>query len=96
MIKLLPALEVPGFLLIWTGIIFLIKAANAVFGYVLRKEFAAVHTPMNKITGLMLFFLPLSLRLIDLTYGGTVLCVAATLAAIQEGYYIKSGKAEYT
>lgn len=95
LIKLLPILEIPRFLWIWTGIIFFIKAANVIFGYALHKKFAAVHSPMNKAVGLMLFFLPLSLRLIDSVYGCTAVCIAATLAAIQEGYYIKSGKAEY-
>ena len=52
----------------------------------------AVHTVMNKITGALLFILPLTLSFVDLKYSVVVVCVVATFAAIQEGHYIRSRK----
>lgn len=52
---------------------------------------ASEHTVMNKITGVLLFTLPFSLTVVDYKYSLTVICAAATISAIQEGYRIKSG-----
>lgn len=89
MIKLLPELHVPVWLYIWIAIIALIKVANIATGYIRRKEFTAVHSTMNKVTGGMLFIFPLTLACIDLRYSAAVVCVVATAAAIQEGYFVK-------
>jgi CDP-diacylglycerol--glycerol-3-phosphate 3-phosphatidyltransferase len=43
---------------------------------------------MNKVTGGMLFVLPLTLAFIDLRYSAAIVCVVATIAAIQEGYLV--------
>ena len=56
------------------------------------KELAAVHKVMNKITGFLLFLLPLTLNYIDIKYSGFVVCAAATAAAVQEQYYVIKGK----
>ena len=92
LIKLLPILDIPVWLSIWTAVIALVKVSNIVSGYVLRKGFVAVHSVMNKITGFLLFILPLTLRVLSLNYSGTVVCAVATLAAVQEGYYIRTGR----
>ena len=60
----------------------------------MHKEFVAVHTRMNKVTGVLLFILPLTLILIDLKYSGAFVCAVATFSAIQEGHYIRTGKAD--
>ena len=44
---------------------------------------------MNKITGLLLFFFPVSLLIIDLKYSAVVVCIVATYAAIDEGFKSK-------
>ena len=52
---------------------------------------------MNKVTGLLLFLLPLTVTVIDLKYSGAFVSAAATAAAIQEGYLIKrEGKRDGT
>ncbi len=91
LIKLLPALHVPTWLIIWIIVIAVIKAINLLSGYVLRKEIVVLHTVMNRVTGLLLFALPLTLSFIDLNYSGVVVCAAATFAAIQEGHLIRTG-----
>lgn len=92
LIKLLPVMDIPGWIYIWIAVIAIIKITNVVLGYVLKKEFIAVHSIINKVTGALLFILPLTLPIIELKYSAIVICVVATLAALQEGYCIKTGK----
>ena len=91
LIKMIPVLDIPIWLVIWIIVIALIKVINILSGYALRKEFAAVHTVMNKLTGIALFLLPLTLSIIDLKYSGMLVCTLATFAAVQEGYLIRTG-----
>ena len=90
-IKLLPVLHLPLWLLIWVAVIALIKVINIISGVVMRKELVAAHTVMNKITGVVLFLLPLTVSFIDVQYSGIVVCAVASFAAIQEGYLILTG-----
>ena len=91
LIKLLPVLDIPSWLFIWIAVIALIKTINVISGYVMYREFVAVHTVMNKVTGIFLFILPLTSALIDLRYSGAFVSAAATFAAIQEGHFIRTG-----
>ena len=54
-----------------------------------KKNLISIHTILNKITGLLLFLFPLTLKFIELEYDSVVICIFATFAAIQEGYYVK-------
>nr|MBQ6242358.1 CDP-alcohol phosphatidyltransferase family protein [Lachnospiraceae bacterium] len=91
LIKLIPAIQVPAWLIIWIIIIALIKAVNLISGYVMLRKMIVLHTVMNKVTGVLLFVLPLTLTVIDLKYSGAVVSAAATFAAIQEGHLIRTG-----
>ena len=92
LIKLFPILSIPAWLYGWIGIIALIKAVNIISGFAVQKRFAAVHSVMNKATGALLFLLPLTIRVVPLKYSAVVVCAAATLAAIQEGHFIRTGR----
>ena len=81
-------MNIPSWLWIWGAVIAMIKIGNILWGYVSKKQFIALHTVMNKITGLLLFLLPLSLSFVDLKYSSVIVCSIATFAAIQEGIYI--------
>ena len=91
LIKMIPVIHVPIWLIIWIIMIAVIKAINLVSGYVMRKEMVALHTVMNKVTGILLFVLPLTLTFFDLIYSGVLVCAVATFAAIQEGHLIRTG-----
>ena len=91
--KLLPVLDIPGWLYVWIAVIALIKAVNIVSGYVVQKRFVALHTPMNKATGALLFLLPLTVAHIDMRYTASFASAAATFAAVQEGYFIRMKRA---
>ena len=86
--KLLPAIHMPQWLWIWCGVIAIIKIGNITWGYVSKKQFISLHTVMNKITGLLLFLLPLTLSVVELKYSAIAVCSLATFAAIQEGISI--------
>ena len=88
MIKLLPVIHIPGWLWIWGGVIAVIKISNIMWGYVSKKQFISLHTIMNKVTGLLLFLLPLTISFVELKYTAIVVCSVATFSAIQEGFYI--------
>ena len=87
-VKLLPKINISVWLWIWIAIIAIVKVINIVMGFIRRKKLVALHTFLNKITGLLLFLLPLTLQFILPTYSFAVVCTIATIAAIQEGYYI--------
>ena len=89
--KLLPAIHIPQWLWIWVGVIAMIKIGNIIRGYVSKKQFISLHTEMNKVTGLLLFLLPLTLSFVELKYSSFVVCSIATFSAIQEGVYIVTG-----
>ena len=91
LIKILPVIDIPEWGWIWLIVIALIKITNVVSGFICQKKFVAEHTIMNKITGLLLFLLPLTFVFINLKYSAGVVCAAATYAAIQEGHFIRSG-----
>ena len=58
------------------------------WGCISKKQYISPHTIMNKITGFLLFLMPLTLSLVELKYSAIVVCSVATFAAIQEGGYI--------
>ena len=92
LIKLIPVIHMPSWLIIWIIVIAVIKTVNLISGYVMRREMVALHTAMNKVTGILLFVLPLTLTAIDLEYSCAVVCAVATFAAVQEGHLIRTGK----
>ena len=94
-IKVVLIINIPAWLIIWIVGIAAIKCINIISGFVIYKRFISEHTVMNKICGVLLFAIPLCIGsfswkpvaiLIILT------CAIATVAAIQEGYYIRIGK----
>ena len=86
--KILPAISIPKWLWIWGSVIAIIKIGNIIWGYISQKQFISLHTITNKITGLLLFLLPLTLSFVEVKYSSIVVCFIATFAAIQEGVYI--------
>ena len=91
LIKLIPVIPVPIWLIVWIVVIAVIKAINLISGFVMRKELVVLHTGMNKVTGILLFVLPLTVSVMDLKVSGAVVSAAATFAAIQEGHLIRTG-----
>ena len=87
-IRLLPVLEIPVWLWIWAGVIVLIKMVNQISALVIYKRFCFPHTKANKLTGFLLFLAVPTVFWSVLPV--TIVTVVATLAAIQEGHYIRT------
>ena len=90
-VKLVPVIQIPVWIWGWVAVIAVVKLVNLVWGILGRKQMPALHTIANKATGLCLFLLPLTMSFVDLRYTAPVVCVIATIAAIQEGHYIVKG-----
>ena len=90
-VKILPVIRIPVWIWVWTAVIAVMKLGNLVWGFTQRKQMPSLHTIANKATGLCLFLLPLTMSFVDLRYTAPVVCLIATIAAIQEGYYIATG-----
>ena len=88
LIKFSPTIHIPQWLWIWVGVIAIIKIGNIIWGYISKKQFISLHTTMNKITGLLLFLLPLTVSFVELKHSSIAVCSIATFSAIQEGFYI--------
>ncbi len=89
--KILPAADIPKWALIWTSVIAAVKIAGNILGFVRNRKFLAEHTVMNKITGFMLFMLPLSFPFVELRFSLFAVCSMATAGAVQEAYCLQKG-----
>ena len=92
LIKFVPHLHIPVWLWIWIGIIAMIKFGNVAWGFVRTKKLISPHTLLNKITGLLLFLLPVTISFVDPAYTLPIVCTIATVAAIHEVYFTYSEK----
>ena len=88
LIKLLPIIHITKWMWVWIVVIAIIKICNVILGFAYKKRFISLHTVMNKITGLLLFLLPLTLQFVEIKYSLIAVCIVATISAIQEGYLI--------
>lgn len=93
-IKIIPVLKLERWMFIWIFVIALIKLINLISAYVVQKKFVVCHSNPNKLTGFLLFCLPITIKVIDLRYSMVVIGIVATLAAIQEGHLIRTGNSE--
>ena len=85
---LLPVIHLPGWLWFWSGVIAVIKISNIIWGFVSKKRLIALHTIMNKVTGLLLFLLPLTISFVEPQYTAIIVCSVATFSAIQEAIWV--------
>ena len=86
LVRFAPYLSIPPWLWIWIGIIAAMKLGSAVWGFVRRGKLLFPHTALNKVTGFLLFLLPMTIRFLEPTYTLPLVCAVATAAAIHEGF----------
>lgn len=79
-IKILPYLSLPLWIIIWIIIIALIKLSTIIK----NRGFVDYHSVLNRVAGFLLFLLPLTMEIINITYCSIVICIVATVAAIEE------------
>lgn len=82
--RMLPVMNIPVLFLIWAGVIAMIKAGAMLLGFIQHRKLTAAHTLLNKVTGMLLFVLPMTINMADIRYSLTVVCITASLAAAEE------------
>ena len=83
-VRILPLLSVPLWIWIWTAIIAVTKVIGIITASKKAHKLLIEHSFGNKLTGLLLFLLPLSACVADVKYGATLVCIVATVTAIKE------------
>ncbi len=83
-VKVLPLLNLPLWIWIWTVIIASAKITKILIASKKAHKLSIEHSFGNKLTGLFLFFLPLSVCVADVKYGATLVCTVATGTVIKE------------
>ena len=85
-------MHIPICLWVWIIIVALIKIFNIVLVFIQKKKLISIHSVLNKMMGFALFLLPLSLTFVKTTYSIATVCVLATIAVMQEVYFIAKGQ----
>ena len=84
LVVLYPIVSLATEIIIWIICIGIIRLASMVVALKKYKTFAILHTYGNKITGLVLFIFPLFLPYIHATMLMNIICVVASISAIEE------------
>ena len=81
-IKIIPSLSLPPLLWAPVMIVLLVRVANLLHSFFKGRE--PLHTTADKITGFLLFLLPLSLGLVPIMFSASAVTAVAFYAAIEE------------
>ena len=92
-VRVLPLLCIPRWIWIWTAIIAAVKVTGILIASKKARRLWIEHSFGNKLTGLLLFLLPLSVYVADVKYGAALICAIATAAVIREMMKKKKGAA---
>ena len=92
LIIFIPVLDIPVWLYVWVAVIAAIKIINIASAYMMHGRLMVAHTLMNKVSGFLLFILPMTFTSIELTYSSIIVCSIATFAAVQEGHFMRTGR----
>lgn len=81
---LIPHYHWPAWVILWISIISLIRFGSILICLIRFHQLAFFHTYSNKATGFLLFCFPLLLFLFHLSFVSALLCIFATVSAIEE------------
>lgn len=84
LIALYPILHLPAGFITWIAAIVMIRFAATAVVYLKHKTFAMLHTWANKFTGILLFLFPMFLEVMAPETPLRVLCIVASLSAVEE------------
>ena len=83
-VKILPVLNIPLWILYWIALIAAAKIAGILIASKKARRMSIEHSFGNKLTGLLLFFLPLSVCVVDVKYGAALACIVASGTVVKE------------
>lgn len=84
LVLFIPLFTLPFFIIIWIIAIAIVRILSVLVNFYKYHTFAMIHTYGNKITGFLLFLLPLSLIIGVVLPSTIILCLIATLTAVEE------------
>lgn len=84
LIIFIPILKWKRWMLIWIGIIAVIRCLSVLIGAYKYHTAAFIHTDANKLTGLLVFCFPVLLKVLGINIIVMVICVVAVMAAVEE------------
>jgi len=84
LIVLYPVINPPVVILLWIVLIGVLRFASMIVAKRKYGKVAMLHTLANKLTGLALFLFPLFLNVIPKSVVMTLICLLASLSAIEE------------
>ncbi len=84
LVVLYPIINPVSEIFIWIILIFIIRVVSTIVAYKKYHTFAMLHTYGNKITGLILFLVPILLPFIHSTVLMYIVCAIACISAIEE------------
>ena len=90
--RLFPVLRFPLWLWAWVALVFMGRVGNVGWGYRRFGRLVLLHTPLNRLTGALLFLFPFAMGVTDGTAAAILLCAAASVATAEEAYRIRTGK----
>lgn len=88
-VKILPIIRLDIWIWMWIAVIAIIKIAGMILRFIGKHSFAPPHSVLNKLTGLLLFVLPLTVTVVDVGYSATAVCAVATLTAVWDIILLK-------
>jgi phosphatidylglycerophosphate synthase len=80
----LPIIVIPTAIIIWISDIAIIRIASLAIGYYKYRKLAFLHTYLNKITGLILFCVPMLYNFVDIKILLIVPCAFASISAVED------------
>ena len=95
LIKVFTNFSFPFWIVLWVICIAVLRITSIMVGFFSCRKLVSDHSVMNKISGLLLFLIPLCIgrfpwRTVAIL--ATITCAIATFASIQELYFILKGK----
>ena len=83
-VRILPLLSIPLWIWIWIALIAAVKVTGILMASRNAHKAGIEHSFGNRLTGLLLFLLPLSVGAVEVKFGAALVCFAATVTGIGE------------
>ncbi len=83
-VKIVPNLQLPLWSYVWIGLITGIKIIGIILKSNSTRRLCIEHSFSNRLTGILVFLMPLTVRIVSVKYTAGIVCTAATVSAVDE------------
>lgn len=83
-ILILPLMDLPLWVWLWTAAIGLVKVVGIVIGSCRQRKLTIPHSISNRLTGILLFCLPFMIVLFDALIPAVIACLVATASLFED------------